>query len=293
MNTLHEYRGDEGFLFEIINAVPSGIFVTDMEHSIMIINKAAAEMVGRTPGDCFDRKCYDIFDTPMCQTDNCTCRVATSSGSVNKGQTILRHGGREIPIEYASRPLRNHEGQIIGCVEHFVDISERLEQEKLILSQQEELIRKREEDIRQLQEEILELSTPVIEVWDGILALPIIGALDSHRARIAMQRLLEYIEQTRSPFVIIDITGVPTVDTEVANRLLQTVDAVRLMGSEAILTGISPHIALTMAHLGVDMGNITVQSRMSDALHLAIGMLREKRWESRGMPDSGHEDLIS
>nr|MDA8162055.1 STAS domain-containing protein [Desulfobacteraceae bacterium] len=105
----------------------------------------------------------------------------------------------------------------------------------------------------------------------------LVGTLDSHRARLAMERLLEVIEQTRSPFVIIDITGVPTVDTEVANRLLQTVDAVRLMGGEAILTGISPHIALTMAHLGVNMANITVRSRMSDGLHLAVAEMQKRR----------------
>ncbi len=273
MNNLKDYQGDEGFLFEIINAVPSGIFVTDLEHNILIINKAGAEMVGRTPGDCFDRKCYEIFNTPMCQTENCTCKVATSQNSVNQGQTTLKVGDKEIPIEFASRPLKNLKGEVIGCVEHFIDISDRLEKERLIVKQQEELLKKRDEDIRHLQEEILELSTPVIEVWDGVLALPLVGTLDSHRAQSAMERLLVTIEHTRAPFVIIDITGVPNVDTAVANHLLQTVDAVRLMGSEAILTGISSRIALTMAHLGVDLGTINVRSRMADGLHYAIQKL--------------------
>ena len=272
-----DYKADEGFLFEIINAVPSGIFVTDMDHNILIINKTGAAMVGRTPGDCFDRKCGEIFDTPMCGTDSCTCLVATKTDDVCQGQSILRYAGKEIPIEYAARPLKNHEGKVVGCVEHFIDISDRLEKEHMIQRQQEELLKKREEDIRHLQDEVLELSTPVIQLWEGVLALPLVGTLDSHRARLAMERLLEVIEQTRSPFVIIDITGVPTVDTEVANRLLQTVDAVRLMGGEAILTGISPHIALTMAHLGVNMANITVRSRMSDGLHLAVAEMQKRR----------------
>jgi len=277
MNELKDYQSDEGFLFEIVNAVPSGIFVTDLDHNIMIINKAAAELVGLTPGQCFDRKCSEIFNTSICGTEDCTCHQAIKKNKVNQGQTTLHAKDREIPIEYASRPLRNHEGKIIGCVEHFIDISERIAQEELILKQQEELLKKREENIHHLQEEILELSTPVIEVWEGVLALPLIGTLDSHRARNAMERLLEAIESTRSPFVIIDITGVPTVDTEVANHILQTVDAVRLMGSEAILTGVSTHIALTMAHLGVDMGNLKVRSRMADALHLAITELHKRR----------------
>ncbi|MGQ9811893.1 MAG: STAS domain-containing protein [Dissulfurimicrobium sp.] len=272
-----DYKADEGFMFEIINAVPSGIFVTDLEHNIQIINKSAAAMVGRTPGDCFDRKCSEIFDTSICGTDKCACLVATATDDVCHGQTVLRHDGREIPIEYAARPLKNYEGKVVGCVEHFIDISDRLEKERLIQRQQDELLKKREEDIRHLQDEILELSTPVVQLWEGVLALPLIGTLDSHRARLAMERLLEVIEQTRSPFVIIDITGVPTVDTEVANRLLQTVDAVRLMGCEAILTGISPRIALTMAHLGVNMMNITVRSRISEALHLAIVEIQKKK----------------
>ncbi len=277
MTELKDYQGDEGFLFEIINAVPSGIFVTDLDNNILIINRAGAEMVGRTPGDCFDRKCYDIFHTPMCQTDQCTCKVATRHNTVNQGQTTLKVGDKEIPIEFASRPIKNHKGEVIGCVEHFIDISDRLEKERLILRQQEELLKKRDEDIRHLQEEILELSTPVIEVWDGVLALPLVGTLDSHRAQSAMERLLVTIESTRSPFVIIDITGVPNVDTAVANYLLQTVDAVRLMGSEAVLTGISSRIALTMAHLGVDLGTIKVRSRMADGLHYAMQQITKMR----------------
>jgi len=277
MTELKDYQGDEGFLFEIINAVPSGIFVTDLDNNILIINRAGAEMVGRTPGDCFDRKCYEIFNTPMCQTEQCTCRVATKNNTVNQGQTTLKAGDREIPIEFASRPIKNHNGEVIGCVEHFIDISDRLEKERLILKQQEELLKKRDEDIRHLQEEILELSTPVIEVWDGVLALPLVGTLDSHRAQSAMERLLVTIETTRSPFVIIDITGVPNVDTAVANYLLQTVDAVRLMGSEAVLTGISSRIALTMAHLGVDLGTINVRSRMADGLHYAMQQIMKMK----------------
>lgn len=277
MENISDYKNDEGFLFEIINAVPSGIFVTDMEHNILLINKGASSIVGKTPGECFDRKCSEIFNTDMCGTEKCACLLATKTDEVCHGQTILKHNGKEIPIEYAARPLKNHEGKIVGCVEHFVDISERLEQEQLIQRQQEELLRKQEEDIRHLQNEVLELSTPVIELWEGVLALPLVGTLDSHRARMAMERLLETIEKTRAPFVIIDITGVPTVDTEVAHRLLQTVDATRLMGSEAILTGISPHIALTMAHLGVNMSTITVRSRMSDALHLALVEIQKRK----------------
>ncbi len=277
MEDLSEIKLDEGFLSEIINAITSGIFVTDLENNILMINPAGARMVGKSPGDCFDRKCYDIFDTPMCKSEQCTCKLSTSNNTVNHGETMLRVDGREIPIEFTSRPLRNHKGDIIGCVENFIDISERLEKDRIIMEQKEGLLKKREEDIRHLQDEILELSTPVIEVWDGIVALPLVGTLDSHRAHIAMQRLLESIEYTRSSFVIIDITGVPTVDSEVASHVLQTAGAVRLMGCETILTGVGPHIARVISEGDVDLDNIIVRARMTDGLHYAIGKLAERK----------------
>ena len=277
MEELSEIKLDEGFLSEIINAITSGIFVTDLENNILMINPAGARMVGKSPGDCFDRKCYDIFDTPMCRSEQCTCKLSTSNNTVNHGETMLRVDGREIPIEFTSRPLRNHKGDIIGCVENFIDISERLEKDRIIMEQKEGLLKKREDDIRHLQDEILELSTPVIEVWDGIVALPLVGTLDSHRAHTAMQRLLESIEYTRSSFVIIDITGVPTVDSEVASHVLQTAGAVRLMGCETILTGVGPHIARVISEGDVDLENIIVRARMTDGLHYAIGKLAERK----------------
>ncbi len=270
MSDLKDLDRVDPFLDQVINAVPSGIFVIDKDHNILMLNRAAAKMVGKSPGECFDRKCWEIFNTPMCKTPDCTCHRAIKEDSTIRGLSVMHHNDREVPIEYAARPLKNVDGKIIGCVEHFIDITDRLEKERIIVKQQEGLLKQREEDIRHLQEEILELSTPVIEIWDGILALPLVGTLDSHRAKLATERLLEAIEKTRSAFVIIDITGVPAVDEEVANHILQTVDAAKLMGSKAVLTGISPHIAKTMAQLGVDMSTITVHGRMSDALHMAI-----------------------
>ncbi|MBU0910842.1 MAG: PAS domain-containing protein [Proteobacteria bacterium] len=276
MKDLNDLSQDEGFLSEIINAITSGIFVTDPDHNILMINKAGAQMVGKRCGECFDRKCYEIFKTPLCNTPNCTCRLAMESQTIIQGQTVLLYNEQEIPLEYSARPLRNYKGEIIGCVENFIDITDRLEKDKIIWEQKERLIKKREEDIRHLQDEIMELSTPVIEIWDGILSLPLIGTLDSHRAKIAMEKVLEAIERHRASFVIIDITGVPMVDSEVAGHILQTANATRLMGSEAILTGVGPHIAQVIAQGGVGLENLTVRGRMTDALHFAIGELARK-----------------
>jgi rsbT co-antagonist protein RsbR len=128
----------------------------------------------------------------------------------------------------------------------------------------------REEVIARQQEELLELSTPVVKLWDGILALPMIGTLDSQRTQIAMELLLQRIVETGSEIAIIDITGVPTVDTLVAQHLLKTVTAIRLMGADAIISGVRPQIAQTIVHLGLDLQGIATKSNLADALAMAL-----------------------
>ncbi|HEU4731960.1 MAG TPA: STAS domain-containing protein [Kofleriaceae bacterium] len=131
----------------------------------------------------------------------------------------------------------------------------------------------REEVIRRQGEEMLELSTPVIQLWDGILAMPLIGTLDSSRTQIVMEALLQQIVATRSPIAILDITGVPTVDTLTAQHLLKTVAATRLMGAECIISGIRPQIAQTIVHLGVSLGDIVTKASLADAFQVALKKL--------------------
>jgi rsbT co-antagonist protein RsbR len=128
----------------------------------------------------------------------------------------------------------------------------------------------REDVIRRQQEEMLELSTPVVKLWEGVLALPMIGTLDSARTQVVMESLLQRIVDTGSEIAIIDITGVPTVDTLVAQHLLKTVTAIRLMGADCIISGIRPQIAQTIVHLGVDLDGVTTKSNLADALSLAL-----------------------
>lgn len=128
----------------------------------------------------------------------------------------------------------------------------------------------REEVITRQQEEMLELSTPVVELWDGILALPLIGTLDSARTQVVMETLLQRIVDTGSTIAIIDITGVPTVDTLVAQHLLKTVAAARLMGAECIISGIRPQIAQTIVHLGVDLEDVATKATLADAFKVAL-----------------------
>jgi rsbT co-antagonist protein RsbR len=138
----------------------------------------------------------------------------------------------------------------------------------------ETFIKGREDVILRQTSEISEISTPVIQVWDGILALPIIGTLDSARTQVVMESLLLKIVETESTVAILDISGVPAVDSLVAQHLIKTVSATRLMGAECIISGIRPEIAQTIVHLGIDLSSINTKSSLAHALRVAFKMTR-------------------
>ena len=128
----------------------------------------------------------------------------------------------------------------------------------------------REEVINRQQQELMELSTPVVQLWRGVLALPLIGTLDSARTQVVMESLLQAIVDTGSSIAIIDITGVPVVDTLVAQHLLKTVAAARLMGADCIISGIRPQIAQTIVHLGVEINDVPTKATLADAFAVAL-----------------------
>jgi len=138
----------------------------------------------------------------------------------------------------------------------------------------ETFIKGREEVILRQTDEIADISTPVIRVWDGILALPIIGTLDSARTQIVMENLLQEIVETGSSIAILDISGVPAVDSLVAQHLIKTVSATRLMGAECIISGIRPEIAQTVVHLGIDLSSIITKASLASALAYAFKSMR-------------------
>jgi rsbT co-antagonist protein RsbR len=142
--------------------------------------------------------------------------------------------------------------------------------DKLGLYTAEAFQKSREAIIRRQQKEMMEMSTPVIKLWDGVLAVPLIGTLDSARTQIVMENLLQKIVESGSKIAILDITGVPTVDTQTAQHLMKTVSATRLMGADCIISGIRPQIAQTIVHLGIDIYDITTKATMADAVKEAM-----------------------
>ena len=173
--------------------------------------------------------------------------------------------------------------------------------DKLGLHTIEAYQKSREEVIHRQQEEMLELSTPVVKLWDGVLALPMIGTLDSSRTQVVMETLLQRIVDTGSEVAIIDITGVPQVDTLTAQHLMKTISAARLMGAECIISGIRPQIAQTIVHLGVDLGNVVTKASLADAFQVALrrtgrSVVRSSGYEAKepqSSPKNGLENSDS
>ncbi|MGA9997323.1 MAG: STAS domain-containing protein [Pyrinomonadaceae bacterium] len=189
-----------------------------------------------------------------------------------KGYTPLENATYILSLRNTLLPLlaEELEGNSEALVREMTYFTSLLDRMGLVMV--ENYMRSREEIIRQQREDMMELSTPVIKVWDKILTLPIIGTLDSRRAQMMMEALLQKIVDSGSTIAILDITGVKTMDTLVANHLIKTVTAARLMGARCILTGVSPAIAQTMVQLGIDLTQIMTRAQMSDGIKLALEM---------------------
>jgi len=165
--------------------------------------------------------------------------------------------------------------------------------DRLALLTTESYLTTKEQLILRQQQEILELSTPVVKLWDGILALPIIGTLDSARTQVVMESLLQEVVATNSKYAIIDITGVPTVDTLVAQHLLKTITAARLMGAECIISGVRPQIAQTIVHLGINLEDVVTKAKLADAFALALQRSGRKVTRNQSAPVSPISSLFN
>ena len=189
----------------------------------------------------------------------------------------LRKDGSEFPVEIGLNPIETPDG--IQSLAVISNITERKEAENTIQRHREELeqaVKDAEERVRQQQEDLLELSTPVLKIWEGVLAMPLIGTLDSRRTEDAMEKALTELSEERAKVLIIDITGVPMVDTMVANHLIRMASAVRLMGGESIITGMKPATAKTVVQLGVDLSHIQTAASLATGLAKAIQLVEER-----------------
>ena len=186
-------------------------------------------------------------------------RVATQEGRFEDEGWRVRKDGSRFWANVVITPLRDRDGRLRGFGNVTRDLTDR---------------RNAEEKIKRQAQEIVEMAAvPVVQVWEGIVLVPLIGTLDSQRTQQLMERLLNKVTETSSPVALVDITGVPAIDTQTAQHLIEAIAAVRLLGSEVVLTGVRPSIAQTLVHLGIDLTNVTTRSSLSAGLRRALEML--------------------
>ncbi len=243
---------------EVLDQLPTPVMVVDSEFTIRYMNDIGLDWLEMGREDVVGSKCYDLFNTPHCNTPNCRMRGAMETEKVTTSRNELNVYGRTIPIEYTATPVKDQDGNVVGGVEYIDDITETVEAE---------------EAMRQYIEEI---STPVIKLWEGVLMVPLVGTVDTARASQMLDALLDAVTTNDARVVVLDVTGVSTIDTSVARHLMTTVAAVKILGAEIIITGFSPHAAQTLTHLGVDFASLRTRGSLRAGVKEAISLVGDR-----------------
>ena len=243
---------------KILDNVHEEIMLLDRDFRVLWANKGLLDKYG-AEAEILGDYCYKVTHNidHVCQPPHDICPVEET---LRKGapctvvHTHFDRHGKKIYAEVTAYPVYDD-----GAINEFIHISRDVTERIMA-----------EEKLRAHQKAILELSTPVVEIWKGIIMLPLIGIIDSHRARQIMETLLDAIVKNQSSMVIIDITGVPLVDTDVADRLIKTMKAATLLGARCVMVGIKPEIAQSIVHLGVDLLGIKTFGSLQSGLEYAL-----------------------
>jgi len=269
----------------MLDLAPDYISASDKDWNVMFLNKAGRRMIGLDEDtDVKKLSVYKVHPEWVVKIIGGEGLTTADREGIWKGETaILGKDGQEIPVSQVILCHKSPDGEI----QYHSTICRDITQEKkvreelrkhrdnlegLVQERTAELTKQAEIINRQAQE-ILEVSTPVLQVFEGVVVAPLIGTLDSQRTQRFMERLLERIVETNSPVALVDITGVPTIDTQTAQHLIDTISAVKLLGARVILTGVRPAIAQTLVHLGIDLSGITTRSSLASGLLVAMDSL--------------------
>jgi PAS domain S-box-containing protein len=236
--------------YEVIRLSPDGMVRSWNPGAVKLKQYTEQEVLGRHVSMFYTDEDAGLAEQEMA--------AAVREGRFESEGWRVRKDGSRFWAWVVVAPIMDPDGTLLGFVKVARDLSERREQELLVQRQ---------------RDEILELSTPVIQVWDKVLVLPIIGTLDSLRASRLTESLLERISLEQAEVVILDVSGVPAIDTDVAQHLLKTVEAARLMGTVSVLSGVRPETAQAMVHLGIDLGSLRSRTTLKDALRLALRLV--------------------
>lgn len=248
---------DEDRFTCLYNSSKDAIKWADLDGMLLDINDAFCKLTGYSKKELLAGKKYQDM-TPKEYHDYEAKKVEKiiKTGKPEEYEKeYIRKDGSRIPILLTVFVVKRADGKTIGVAAIIKDITER---------------KKVEQRLKQQTQEILELSTPVMQIWEGVVIAPLIGTLDSRRTLLFMERLLNTIVETNSQVALVDITGVPTIDTQTAQNLLETISAAQLLGAQVVLTGVRPAIAQTLVHLGIDLSDINTRSSLSAGLRVAL-----------------------
>jgi len=258
-----EIEERQEYLAAVLCHAPDAIVGTDVSNRILEWNPGAESLFGYTHEEVHGKNLDDVVARPDVRNEAGFFTKQTLSGKkVGPLETVrYRKDGTPVNVILAGSPImiRN---ELRGVVFVYTSITERKQLEKQL-----------EDTVKKLKASHEELSTPVVQIWDRVLALPLIGVVDSLRAQDIMETLLARIIETRAEIVILDITGVSSIDTQVANHLIKTIQAAKLLGAECVISGIRPEIAQTMIHLGLDMESFPTRRNLQDGLTYALKRL--------------------
>jgi len=257
---------DRNLLNSLLKHIPENIYFKDKKSRFEKVGLIFVKYLGfDKPSDIIGKTDFDLFDEehakPAFEDEQ---KIMETGEPIQKVEKEVYPDGSEKWVETTKVPRYNEKGKIVGTFGISRDVTEKKLWEE-----------EREKKLEAQKAELIELSTPVIDVWEGVLTVPILGSLDSERASRISETLLTQIVEERAEFAIIDISGISAVDSAVADRLIRTAKAVRLVGAEAILTGVGVEIAQTIADLGIDMENLKTMSTLKDGLKYVIDRKKE------------------
>ena len=251
---------EDSFRLMVDSVKDYAIVMLDPQGNVVSWNPGAERIKGYRPDEIIGKhfSCFYPSDSVQRGVPEKELETATKDGRFEDEGWRVRKDGSKFWANAIITALRDPDGSLRGFAKVTRDLTER---------------KQAEERIRQQSSEIMELSTPVMQVWQGVVAAPLIGSLDSQRTQQFMERLLNRIVETNSPVALVDIMGVPTIDTQTAQHLIETISAVRLLGAQVVLTGVRPVIAQTLVHLGIDLSDIITRSSLAAGIQVALDML--------------------
>ena len=254
------------------NVKDYAILLLDTEGKVLTWSKGAERLKGWKPNEIIGQhfsRFYPAEDIVNGKPEM-ELKVVRAEGRFEDEGWRVRKDGSRFWANVIITALRDKDGQLRGFGKVTRDLTER---------------RAAEEKLKKQAQEILEMATvPVVQVWQGILLVPLIGMLDSQRSQQLMERLLHRVTETGSPIALLDITGVPVIDTQTAQHLIETIAAVRLLGADVVLTGVRPVIAQTLVHLGIDLSNVTTRASLAAGLRRALEMLEAQSQAAASSP---------